>query len=207
MLQLSGEKMSKSLGNIVSIRDFLKEHDADAMRMLVLTGSYRAPLTFTDESVGAAENAVERLRTALRPAPASAAGLPPGTAAELASQAEDTKRAFTEAMDDDFNTAGALAAIFELVRAINTARDGGASAAQLQPAQDVLRELTGVLGLRLAEKQGQGGADKFIDLLVDVRTEARKQKLWTFSDLIRDKLQGLGITIEDSKEGTSWRWS
>jgi cysteinyl-tRNA synthetase len=206
MLQLSGEKMSKSLGNIVSIRDFLKEHDADAMRMLVLTGSYRAPLTFTDESVEAAENAVERLRTALRPAPASAAGLPPGTAAELTSQAADSKLSFTEVMDDDFNTAGALAAIFELVRAINTARDGGASAAQLQPAQEVLRELTGVLGLRLAEKQGQGGADKFIDLLVDVRTEARKQKLWAFSDLIRDRLKDRGVTIEDGKDGTTWRW-
>jgi cysteinyl-tRNA synthetase len=207
MLQLSGEKMSKSLGNIIPIREFLKEHDADAMRMLVLNGSYRAPLTFSDESVEAAEKALERIKSALRPAPASAAGLPSGTAAELGYQAEATKRAFVDAMDDDFNTAGALAAIFELVRAINTARDAGATDEQLRPAQDMIRELTSLLGLRLAEKQGAGAADKFIELLIEVRAEARKQKLWAFSDLIRDRLKDQGVTIEDGKEGTTWRWS
>jgi cysteinyl-tRNA synthetase len=70
----------------------------------------------------------------------------------------------------------------------------------------MLRELTGVFGLRLEEKTGSGDADKFVDLLVEVRTEARKQKLWAFSDLIRDRLKELDVTIEDSKEGTSWRW-
>jgi cysteinyl-tRNA synthetase len=70
-----------------------------------------------------------------------------------------------------------------------------------------LRELTGVLGLRLAEKTGSGDADKFIDLLVEVRGKARAQKLWALSDMIRDKLKELGVTIEDSKDGTSWRYS
>jgi cysteinyl-tRNA synthetase len=110
-------------------------------------------------------------------------------------------------MDDDFNTPLALAALYELVKAINTARDNGATDAQLQPAQSMLRELTGVLGLRLQEKQGSGDADKFIDLLVEVRSEIRKQKLWALSDLIRDRLKELGVTIEDSKDGTKWRWS
>jgi cysteinyl-tRNA synthetase len=110
-------------------------------------------------------------------------------------------------MDDDFNTSGALAAIFELVRAVNTARDAGATDEQLRPAQDAVRELTGVLGLRLAEKQGEGGADKFIELLIEVRAEARKQKLWAFSDLIRDRLKDQGVTIEDGKDGTTWRYA
>ncbi len=70
----------------------------------------------------------------------------------------------------------------------------------------MLRELTGVLGLQLKEKQGSGDADKFIDLLVEIRSEVRKQKLWVLSDQIRDKLKSLGVTIEDSKDGTSWRW-
>jgi cysteinyl-tRNA synthetase len=109
-------------------------------------------------------------------------------------------------MDDDFNTPLAIAALHELVKAINTARDQGATDDQLKPAQETLRELTGVLGLRLQEKQGSGDADKFIDLLVEVRSEARKQKLWAFSDLIRAKLKELGVTIEDTKEGTTWRW-
>ncbi len=110
-------------------------------------------------------------------------------------------------MDDDFNTAGALGALFDLVRAVNTARDAGADDAQLKPAQDTLRELTGILGLRLSGKTGSGDADKFINLLVEVRSEARKQKQWALSDLIRDKLKELGVTLEDGKEGTTWQWS
>ncbi|RME90284.1 MAG: cysteine--tRNA ligase, partial [Anaerolineae bacterium] len=175
MLQLSGEKMSKSLGNLVTIEEFLAEHEGDVMRMLVLNGNYRAPLAFTDEAIRSAEGALERLKSGLRPAAPAARGLSTEAASALASQAEATRKAFEEAMDDDFNTSGALAALFELVRAINTARDQGATDEQLQPAQDVLRELSGVLGLRLAEKKG-GEATPFIDILVDVRNELRKQK-------------------------------
>jgi cysteinyl-tRNA synthetase len=110
-------------------------------------------------------------------------------------------------MDDDLNTPLALAAIYELVKAINTARDENATSEQLHPAQALLREMTGVLGLRLDEKKKTGDAEKFIDLLVEVRSEARRQKLWAFSDLIRDKLLAMGIEIEDGKDGTVWRWS
>jgi cysteinyl-tRNA synthetase len=207
MLQLGGEKMSKSLGNIVSIKDFLKKRDADVMRMLVLSGNYRAPLIFNEETQDAAEKSLDRLKSALRPAAASAKGLAPEAASALATQAESTRQSFIDAMDDDFNTSLALAALYELVKAINTARDNGAADEQLKPAQGMLRELTGVLGLRLQEKQGSGDADKFISLLVEVRSEVRKQKLWQLSDLIRDKLKESGIVIEDSKEGTTWRWS
>ncbi len=206
MLQLGGEKMSKSLGNIVGIREFLSKRDADVMRMLVLAGNYRAPLIFNDETLDAAEKSLERLKSGLRAARPDAKGIPSGSASELMSQAEATQQSFTNAMDDDFNTPLALAAIHELVKAINTARDEGATDDQLKPAQFTLRELNSVLGLRLQEKKGSGDADKFIDLLVEVRSEVRKQKLWSLSDQIRDKLKSLGVTIEDSKEGTTWRW-
>ena len=206
MLQLGGEKMSKSLGNIISIKEFLSRRDADVMRMLVLNGTYRAPLMFNDETLDAAEKSVERLKSGFRPASPSAKGIPAGTGTELVTQAEAVHQAFTSAMDDDFNTAGAVAALFELVKAINTARDSDATDEQLKPAQATLRELTGVFGLRLAEKKGSGETDGFINLLVDVRTEVRKQKLWVLSDLIRDRLKTLGVTIEDGKEGAKWRW-
>ena len=206
MLQLGGEKMSKSLGNIISIKEFLSRRDADVMRMLVLNGTYRAPLMFNDETLDAAEKSVDRLKSGFRPASPSAKGLPAGAGAELVKQAETSHQAFVSAMDDDFNTAGAVAVLFELVKAINTARDSGATDEQLKPAQDTLRELTGVFGLRLADKKGSGETDGFIDLLVEVRTEVRKQKLWALSDLIRDRLKTLGVTIEDGKEGTKWRW-
>ena len=206
MLQLGGEKMSKSLGNMVSIKDFLSKRNADVMRMLVLTGSYRAPLIFNDDTQDAAEKSLERLKSAFRPASASASGLSAESLTALASQAESTKQSFTDAMDDDFNTPLAIAALHELVKAINTARDNSATDDQLSAAQKTLRELTDVLGLQLKEKTGSGDADKFIDLLVEVRGEVRKQKLWAMSDMIRDKLKELGVLIEDSKDGTTWRW-
>lgn len=206
MLQLGGEKMSKSLGNIVSIKEFLSKRDADVMRMLVLNGSYRAPLMFNEETLDGAEKGLERIKSALRPASAKTASASVGALNALSVQLELTKNGFDAAMDDDFNTAGALGSLFDLVRAINTARDAGASSEQLQPAQAILRELAGVFGLRLSEKTGSEGADKFIDLLLEVRAEARKQKLWSLSDLIRDRLKDLGVTVEDSKDGANWRW-
>ncbi|HEY9152119.1 MAG TPA: cysteine--tRNA ligase [Anaerolineales bacterium] len=206
MLQLGGEKMSKSLGNIVSIKEFLSKRDADVMRMLVLNGSYRAPLIFNDETLDAAEKSLDRIKSGLRAAQPNAKGIPAGSASELTSQAEATQQSFVAAMDDDFTTPNALAAIYELVKAINTARDNGASDDQLKPAQSTLRELTGVLGLQLKDKQGSGDADKFIDLLIEIRAEVRKQKLWALSDQIRDKLKSLGVMIEDNKDGTTWRW-
>jgi cysteinyl-tRNA synthetase len=206
MLQFGGEKMSKSLGNIVSIQEFLSKREADVMRVLVLSGAYRAPLLFNDETLDAAEKSVARLKSGLRAASASAKGLAAEAAAAFAAQAESTRESFTGAMDDDFNTPLALAALYELVKSINTARDQSATDVQLQSAQAVLRELAGVLGLRLAEKKGSGDADQMIDLLVEVRDEVRKQKLWALSDLIRDRLKALGVTIEDTKDGTGWRW-
>jgi len=207
MLQLGGEKMSKSLGNIISIKDFLAKRDADVMRMLVLSGNYRAPLIFNDETQDAAEKNLERLKAALRPASPSASGLSADAASGLASQADSTKESFINAMDDDFNTPLALAALYELVKAINTARDGGANDEQLKPAQSMLRELTNVLGLRLQEKQGSSEDEAHVIALIEERTEARKQKNWARSDEIRDQLKEMGVTIEDSKDGTKWRWS
>jgi cysteinyl-tRNA synthetase len=206
MLQLGGEKMSKSLGNIVSIKEFLSKHDADVMRMLVLNGAYRAPLIFNDGTLDSAEKGLDRLRSGFRPVSASARGISAEAASAFTAQAESTRKSFTDAMDDDFNTPLAMAALYELVKAINTARDQDATDEQLKPAQAALRELTGVFGLRLAEKTGSGDADKFIDLIVEVRGEVRKQKLWQLSDLIRDKLKTLGVMIEDTKDGTIWRW-
>lgn len=208
MVQLSGEKMSKSTGKLVTIEDFLNQHSGDTLRMMVLNSGYRGPLTFNDEVIGQAEKALDRLRSALRPvgpnpAPASQAALE-----SLHQHMQATRTGFEEAMDNDFNTAGALGNLFELVRSINQARDSGLPQSELQPAQDLLRDLAGVLGLRLEEPTAQESqAGPFIDLLIEVRRELRNQKLWALSDQIRDQLTQLGVTLEDSKEGTTWRWS
>jgi cysteinyl-tRNA synthetase len=207
MLQLSGEKMSKSLGNLVTIQDFLAQHEADALRMMVLNSSYRGPLTFNEDIVAQAERALERLRSATRPALSSSDQSSDEDKLALATQMATTRQGFIEAMDDDFNTAGALGCLFDLVRLINQARDAGMDNANLKAAQDLLVELTSVLGLRLIPLAGKSSqAEPFIDLLVEARTEIRKQKLWSLADMIRKRLEELEVLLEDGKEGTTWRW-
>jgi len=207
MLQLGGEKMSKSIGNLVLIEDFLAQHSADALRMTLLNSGYRGPLTYTDAVVAQSERGLDRLRSALRPALPGATGAPKESLATLAEQIESAQAGFVEAMDDDFNTSSALAHLFELVRVANQARSEGATDEQLAPAQAKLRELTGVLGLKLeAAAQTSQAVDPFISLLIDLRRELRSQKNYALADQIRQKLAELGVALEDSKEGTSWHW-
>ena len=207
MLQLSGEKMSKSIGNLVTIEEFLAEHKADVLRLMILNSHYRSPLTFNEEVIIQAESAIERMHSSLRPALSSSGEASSAALEALQTQMEATRQGFLDCMDDDFNTAGALGYIFELVRAINQARDAGASQLALNVPQALVRELTSVLGLRLVRRPVPSEqADKLVELLVEVRTELRQQKLWSLSDLVRDRLAELGITLEDSKEGTTWWW-
>ena len=207
MLQLSGEKMSKSVGNLVTIEEFLETHPADALRMLVLNSGYRNPLSFSDEILAQAEKAIERLRSGLKPAPAAAPGAAQSVVDALAHQVETAESGFVQSMDDDFNSAGALAQLFDLVRGINQARADGATHAQLSAAQLKLRQLTAVLGLSLEkETETHQEVDGFVNLLIEIRRELRANKLWELSDSVRDRLAALGVVLEDSKEGTSWHW-
>jgi cysteinyl-tRNA synthetase len=200
MMQLAGQKMSKSLGNLITIEDFLAKHEGDALRMMILNSSYRNPLTFGEDIITQAETALERLRNTLRPAPSSGSKV----SEELQQQIEITRHGFIECMDDDFNSAGALGHLFDLVRVINQTKDAGGDAA---PGQTLLRELMEVFGLRVEKAvTGGGQADAFIGLLIEIRRELRQQKLWALSDLVRDRLKELGVIIEDSKAGTTWRW-
>jgi cysteinyl-tRNA synthetase len=205
MMQFGGEKMSKSVGNLVTIEDFLEHNDPDVLRMMVLNSSYRNPLTFTEEVIEQAEAALERLRGALK------AAMPQDSPSEeeadkLAALSEHTRQAFIESMDDDFNTAGALGHLFELVRGINQARDAGLDGAALAVGQSTLLELTKVLGLRL---ERDGGLDQeaapFIDLLLEIRSQLRQAKQFELADSIRDRLEELGVSLEDTPQGTIWR--
>lgn len=207
MLQLGGEKMAKSTGNLVSIDEFLSKHSAESLRFTVLNANYRGPLAFNEEVLAQSENALNRLATGFRPALPGAHGATQDILSKLEKQIEVTQTSFVNNMDDDFNSAGAMGTLFDLVRVINQARTSGATDQEIQPAQAKLRELTNVFGLVLAESQGTASqADAFIDLLLDLRASLRKDKLWSYSDLIRDQLKDLGVTLEDSKDGTTWRW-
>ena len=205
MMQIGGEKMAKAMGNFVTIEEFLANHEADVLRMMVINSSYHNPLTYGDEIITQAEKALERLRLALRP---SGGGMiEEGEAVEnLRKQGETTRKGFIECMDDDFNTAGALGNLFELVRVINQAKDTGVSTGIVAEGQSLLRELMTVLGLRAERPEKGGQATPFIQLLIDLRRELRQQKLWALSDQIRTSLAELGVLLEDSKDGTTWRW-
>ena len=145
MMQLSGAKMSKSVGNLVTIDSFLEKYEASVLRMMILNSSYHSPLTFNEETIEHARKALKRLRSALKPA------LPKEKwqGENLEQKAVQAKTLFLEAMDDDFNSAGALGHLFDFVKAINQARDEGADQKSLEKAQAVLNELTAVFGLKL----------------------------------------------------------
>ena len=204
MMQLGGAAMSKSTGNLVTVEDFLSENEADVLRMMVLNSSYRSPLKFSDETIENASKALNRLRSALRPVTQGATGEMPES---LEAQIAATRLGFEESMADDFNTAGALGYLFELVRAINHARDNGAGPEALGEAQSLILEFTDIMGLRLEHAvTSVGEAAPFVDLLIEVRGELRDQKLWALTDKIRDTLVELGVVLEDGKEGTTWHW-
>jgi cysteinyl-tRNA synthetase len=188
------EKMSKSLGNFISIGEALEQWPADAIRIWVLTSHYRTPLTYTDEALSAAKRAAERLRIA--------AHARDGAEASGGADPTSYREQFVDAMDDDLNTAKALAALFDLAKVINRARDEGDGFADAQAA---LREQAEVLGLTLAEPEAALGAAPFIELLINVRNDLRTANQFEIADRVRDGLASLGIAIEDTPRGTEWR--
>ena len=195
LLTLGDEKMSKSLGNLISIDEVLDRYGTDALRMFILTSHYRSPITFSEEALDSARAGAERLRQA---AFSKGTG---GAEVETLDPAETAAR-FTEAMDDDLNTPRALATLFHLARAINHTHDAGGDASD---AQATLRELAGVLGFTLHEPPHRDeNAAPFVDLLVEMRSELRTAKQYALADRVRDGLVELGVELHDGPEGTDW---
>jgi len=194
-MQFAGEKMSKSLGNFVTIRDAIEAYGADALRLFVLSSQYRSPLTYSDEGMEAMKKGAERLRAA-----ASVENTGTG-----ASQLDlgSYRRRLEEGLEDDLNSAPGVAALFDLARDINRARDESCDIAE---AQQTLRDLASVLGLALkpSEAGGDLAAKPFVELLLEVRRDLRAAKQYQLADQIRGRLTDLGITIEDGPQGTTW---
>ena len=197
LLQMGGDKMSKSLGNLVAVKQILEHHSPDALRLFILGSHYRSPLTYNEESLAAAEAGMERLRQAVR-----GSGEVTGQAAL---DAGPFRQRFVESMDDDFNVAQAVAVLFDLAREINRGRDEGLHVSE---AQHVLAELAGIMGFTLKEAvKPPLDAGHFIELLVSLRSDLRQAKQWQLSDKIRDRLTELGIVLEDTPKGTIWKRS
>ena len=198
LLRLGGDKMSKSLGNLVSVEEALQNYSPDAIRLYFLSSHYRSPLSYSDDGCSAMERSLERLRHAL--------GREGGNRGEPL-DAEPYRRLFFEAMDDDLNTPRALASLFDLAREINRSSDAGHSATA---AQECLRNLGGILGLTFAEPEANDraalGAAPFIELLLETRGSLRQARQFEQADRIRDGLEELGVSVEDTPNGPVWQF-
>jgi len=207
------EKMSKSLGNTLSVDKLLAMGDPDMLRMFVLGSHYRKPLSYTDESFEVALRNLERLKKAFAreevwPDPSSVAGNATATTA-LEQATRRARIGFESAMDDDFNAPVALACLFELSTEIFKGRSATVSGRTLDLARETLAELGGVLGLRMKALSPQNrsqDSEPFIALLVDIRRELKAARQFALADRIREQLKELGVKLEDRADGTSWKF-
>jgi cysteinyl-tRNA synthetase len=218
LLQFGEDKMSKSLGNLITVKQALERYSPDAIRLFIIGSHYRSPLTYSEETLKAAEVGMERLRQAARDD--SGGGKTPLDAGPF-------KRRFIDSMDDDFNTAQAVAVLFDLVREINRAREQDYDVAE---ARNTLIELAKVLGFTLAEPTKpplEAGpfvellsefnhefrqapkkdldVEQLVQLLIETREKSRQAKQWQTADMIRNRLIELGIALEDTPKGTVWK--
>ncbi len=216
-LNISGQKMSKSLGNITLVRELLKIANPEAIRHFLLSAHYRRPLDFEDSSLAESESSLQRVYIALDKAERQARLLDKRAAKSASGEVslEDLRKELTkefeEAMDDDFNTARAIAAFFTMVRNLNKVLDGPdawkCKPEDLRSIVQETRRLGAVLGLfqRAEAHTGSELSEKLLDVLITLRAEARARKDYTLADSIRSRLSDAGIVLEDTPEGTFWR--
>lgn len=206
-IQVNGEKMSKSLGNFVTVRQVSQKYDLEVLRMFILQVQYRNPINYTDDAIAGTKNALDRIYNAksMLEQKLAAQGADNSTLNDDWKNRIDSYRdTFCMKMDDDLNTADAISTVFDLVKEINTGINAESNAADTKYALDMLVELTGVLGL-LTRRNDNKALDSEIEELIAQRQAARKNKNWAESDRIRDLLKDMGIAVEDTRDGMRWK--
>ena len=206
-LNIDNKKMSKSLGNFFTVREISEKYDLQVLRFFMLSAHYRSPLNFSADLMEASKNGLERILTCvekLRDLEAKASHSP-RTAGEQENmeEADKLRGKYEEAMDDDFNTADAISAIFELVKLANTTADESGTREFVSYMKTMIEELCDVLGI-ITEKKEEV-LDSEIEEMIEARQQARKDKNFALADEIRGKLLDMGIVLEDTREGVKWK--
>lgn len=209
-LNIDNVKMSKSLGNFFTVRDILEQYDGQILRFFMLSVHYRSPLNFSREIMEAAGNSYERILNCAENLRfrAENASVQEMSDAEKTALEETAafRQQYEKAMDDDFNTADGIAAIFDLVKWINNHTDENGSRTYFETLHGELTELTGVMGLIMDRNTGMEDAEAAeIEVLIQQRQEARKARDFARADSIRDELKERGIVLEDTKDGVKWK--
>lgn len=206
-LNIDNRKMSKSAGNFFTVRDIIQKYDPQVLRFFMLSAHYRSPLNFSAELMDAAGNGYERIVTSVSNLnyllENAASDTMNDEEKKLAEEAKNFIVKFDEAMDDDFNTADAIAAIFELVKFVNTNTDAQSSREYLNSLKSEIIMLSDVCGLIVEKKQEMLDGD--IEALIEERQAARKAKDFGRADEIRNELLSKGIILEDTREGVKWK--
>ncbi len=197
-ITVDGEKMSKSKGNYYTVEDLLEEYDPMVIRTFFAGLHYRSQSDFSEKALKEAEKNLKTMENAIRRAKESEGG----SGEELKDSIKDVKNEFEDAMDEDLNTSLALSKILNFARAINRNLDDRPEILLL--AVDTLKELAGVLGIRLERSKTIIQGDEYIDLLVDIREELRTKKEFDLADKIREELASRGIVVEDTADGPKW---
>ena len=219
-ITINSEKMSKSLNNFFLVKDVLEHYSPDALRYFLISNHYRSPLDFSDERLEEMTRSLERLGTSIDNVLellAMPAGAKSDTSAQLLADAKKIEEDFEEAMCDDFNTALASAAMFELARKVNIYKDAvlnknvPVDSSVVSEVKRIFKTMTDILGIledRWTGSKGEASNKDYndlMDLILEVRQECRAQKQYALADAIRDKLAALGITVEDSPQGARWK--
>jgi len=203
-INVDNQKMSKSLGNFFTVRDVLKEFEPETVRFFMLSAHYRSPINFSKDLMQQAKTGLLRLYTCIENLTFLKQSAKNGDVDEkISAMLKQHKQAFCEAMEDDLNTALAISVLFDMVRDINTVVTRDTSLETLDLALNILLELGAVLGLLQAKKENS--LDEEIEVLIEKRQQARKDKNFALADQIRDTLKQQGIILEDTQSGVKWK--